>query len=81
MHDHRGVYVGTLQFVPPENAEQITRERDEALKALELMAKHYDDLCKSNPGWMGKMCLQDYELWNKSLLAMEVALAKAGIKV
>lgn len=76
MHDHRGQYTGILKFVPPENAEKIAAERDEAVKALKLMAKHYDDLGKNNPGWMGKICLQDYGLWNEALLAMEAVLAK-----
>ena len=41
---------------------------EEAIVALRLMNAHYDDLSKSNPGFMGKMCLQDYGLWNRALM-------------
>lgn len=44
------------------------------LEASKKMMAHYDDLCKSNPGFMGKMCLQDYALWNEALLSMERAI-------
>lgn len=49
----------------------------ELLEALELITAHYDDLSKSNPGFMGKLCLQDYGLWNRALLAMSAAIRKA----
>jgi hypothetical protein len=47
------------------------------LEALRLMSAHYSDLCKSNKGWMGKIVLQDYELLNRALVAMESAIATA----
>ena len=50
----------------------------EVVEALDLMRRHYEDLGKSNPGFMGKLTLQDYGLWNKALLAMDAALAKAS---
>lgn len=50
----------------------------EVVAALDLMRRHYDDLSKSNPGFMGKLCLQDYALWNEALIAMDAALAKAN---
>ena len=48
----------------------------EALEALRLMNAHYDDLSKSNPGFMGKLCLQKYGLWNEALVTSEQVLAR-----
>lgn len=48
----------------------------DCLHALRLMNAHYDDMSKSNPGFMGKLCLQRYDLWNEALLVSEGALCK-----
>lgn len=48
----------------------------ETLKALRLINAHYEDLCKSNPGFMGKLTLQNYTLWNEALLESEKVLRK-----
>jgi len=48
----------------------------ETLEALRLMNVHYDDMSKSNPGFMGKLCLQRYDVWNEALVASTAALAK-----
>lgn len=49
---------------------------DQLLSALRSLNAHYDDLCKSNPGFMGGMILKDYGLWNESLLESERVLAR-----
>lgn len=49
----------------------------ELLEAAELMLAFYDDLSKSNPGFIGKLCLKDYEQWNLALLKLPAAIAKA----
>lgn len=49
---------------------------DRLLDALRSFNAHYDDLCKSNPGFMGKLCLQNYALWNEALLKSERVLAR-----
>lgn len=54
--------------------EELRKQRDEAVRAIRLMTAHYDDLSKNNRGWMGKMCLNDYALWNEALLSMEKVL-------
>jgi len=46
--------------------------------AVKLMAEHYKDLGDSNPGFMGKLCLQDYALWNEALMAQASVLKKYG---
>ena len=46
----------------------------DCLCALRLFNAHYDDLGKSNPGFMGKLCLQDYALWNEALIVSSQAL-------
>ena len=48
----------------------------EVLKALRLINAHYNDLSASNPGFIGKLCLQNYKLWNEALLESERVLAK-----
>ncbi|MFZ4394172.1 MAG: hypothetical protein ACOYOU_00940 [Kiritimatiellia bacterium] len=48
----------------------------EALNALRLFNAHYDDLSKSNPGFLGKLVLQDYGLLNEALIASGNALSK-----
>ena len=48
----------------------------ECLNALRLINAHYDDMSKSNPGFMGKLCLQDYALWNNALIASDITLKK-----
>lgn len=65
-------------------ATSINDERDarlieaapELYDALKTFLAHYDDLAKSNPGFMGKLCLQDYGLWNEALLKSKRAIAK-----
>lgn len=48
----------------------------ETLDALRTFNAFYDDLSKSNPGFMGKLCLQDYGQWNEALLKSEVIMRK-----
>lgn len=48
----------------------------ECLEALRLFNQHYEDLSKSNPGFLGKLCLQDYGLLNEALIASDKALSK-----
>jgi len=59
--------------VADTNWEEVARE---CLAALKLINMHYDDLGKSNPGFMGKLCLQNYGLWNDALMATSTALKK-----
>lgn len=42
-----------------------------AYKALDLMREHLDDMRKSNPGYMGRMNLQDYALMNEAFIALD----------
>lgn len=72
----------TTPALPPEYGGADSSEPDwkamalDCLHALRLMNAHYDDMIKSNPGFMGKLCLQRYDLWNKALLVSEGALRK-----
>ena len=56
-------------------AEQEYEALCAVAEALKLMQAHYTDLGKSNPGFMGKLALKDYALWNNALLAMDHSLA------
>ena len=40
----------------------------ESLEALRKVHDHLEDLRKSNPGYIAKLCLQDYGLWNDAML-------------
>jgi hypothetical protein len=43
--------------------------------ALKLIRDHLTDLQRSNPGYLSKMVLQDYQLWANSHAQMDSALA------
>ncbi len=49
----------------------------ELLTAATKMLAFYNDLAKSNPGFMGKLTLQDYAQWNEALIELPRAIAKA----
>lgn len=46
----------------------------DALNALRLLNAHYNDLCKSNPGFLGNLCLKNYALLNEALMATDRTL-------
>ncbi len=48
----------------------------ELLEALELLWAFIDDLGKSNPGFLGKLVLQDYAQMNQSYIKTEKILSK-----
>ena len=50
----------------------------EILDALRAMSAFYVDLAKSNPGFMGRLCLQDYGLWNEAMIKKSNVLRKYG---
>ena len=50
----------------------------ECLGALRLMNQHYDDLSKSNPGFLGRLVLQRYDVMNTAFMAMTAALRRYG---
>jgi hypothetical protein len=49
----------------------------ELLEALKLFLAFYNDLADSNPGFMGKLTLQDYAQWNAAMMAVPRAIDKA----
>lgn len=68
-------HLNTNYFIPHlkealANAHVMAIAPD-VLEAFQMLNAHYSDIAKSNPGFMGKLCLQDYELWNKALLKGE----------
>jgi hypothetical protein len=56
-----------------ENWEVVALE---ALAALHKLNSHYDDLSKSNPGFLGKLCLQNYALMNEAFCDTRAVLTK-----
>jgi len=60
----------------PDSEPNWKAVASDCLNALRLMNAHYNDISKSNPGFMGKLCLQRYDLWNTALLESEVTLQK-----
>lgn len=66
----------------PTGPGQIERARVMAasmrlLAAAKLFFAFYTDLSSSNPGFMGKLVLQDYATWNEALLELPAAIAEA----
>src|SRR5438132_242018 len=49
----------------------------ELLEAGKKFLAFYNDLAKSNPGFMGKLGLQDYAQYNEAMLELPAAIAKA----
>lgn len=58
------------------NAKEWEKVAREALSAIRVFNAFYADLSKSNPGFMGKLALQDYAQWNKALLQSEDVLRR-----
>lgn len=48
----------------------------ELLDALQTLWAWVDDLRKSNPGYLGKLVLQDYGQMNQAFIKTECVLAK-----
>lgn len=46
---------------------------EEAQRTIKLVNSFIDDLGKSNPGWLGKMALQRYDVMNEAYIALESA--------
>lgn len=49
----------------------------ELLAAAKLVKAFLDDLAKSNPGFMGRLVVQDYAQWNEAMIQLPRAIAKA----
>lgn len=47
------------------------------LSAAKKMAAFYKDLSTSNPGFLAKLTLQDYQQWNEAMIELPAAIAKA----
>jgi hypothetical protein len=50
---------------------------DALVAACEKMWGFWHDLAGSNPGFLGKLCLQDYAQFHEAMIAMPAALALA----
>ena len=60
------------------NARRAAANAHDALvEACEKMWGFWNDLAGSNPGFLGKLCLQDYAQFNEAMIAMPAALALA----
>lgn len=59
-----------------EEIAAITSERDEMLAALRLLEGFISDLGDSNPGFLGKLCLQDYGRMNDAYIAMDRIISR-----
>jgi hypothetical protein len=68
-----------LYVLPADIAAIIDRETGlaELLGAANKMMKFYKDLSESNPGFMGRLTLQNYQQWNEAMIELPTALAKA----
>lgn len=67
------------QLNTAQNADLIAAA-PELYDALRELWGFVEDLQKSNPGYLGKLCLQDYVRMNRALGLAPAALAKAGVE-
>lgn len=75
-HPDGGDYAALCETAKDEDAILIAAA-PELLAAAKKMLAFWDDLSKSNPGFMGKLCLNDYQRWNEALCELPNAIAKA----
>lgn len=76
---YRNLLVGAEDWAIEQVEEEIRKleaDKAEILEALRLLNAHYDDIGKHNKGWVGKIVLSDYALWNQALMATTAALRK-----
>lgn len=71
----RGDCGGTIEECQ-SNAILMTASPD-LLAASRKFLAFYNDLAKSNPGFMGKLTLQNYARWNEAMTELPAAIAKA----
>lgn len=57
----------------------LEKENIAHLDALKRLWTFLDDLSKSNPGYLGKLVLQDYGAMNEAFIAARQTLAKAKL--
>ena len=55
--------------------DRITAAAPLMLKALKKLRAHHDDIGRSNPGYLGKLVLQDYALFNEAMILLNQAIA------
>lgn len=62
-----------------EKVDRLEQDQIAHLDALKRLWTFLDDLSKSNPGYLGKLVLQDYGAMNEAFIAARQALAKAKL--
>lgn len=66
-----------VSLVPTSLFNAATQQRDALLAAGKKMMAFHHDLRKSNPGYMSKLTLQDYQQWNEAFIELPAAIASA----
>jgi hypothetical protein len=61
-----------------ESGAKIEAEHLDLLAACEKALGFINDLSSSNPGFLGKLVLQDYARYNEAMIELPRAIAKAG---
>jgi hypothetical protein len=62
-----------------QQVEEEAKENAEVLSALVKLNCFINDLSKSNPGFLGKLALQDYAQMNEAFIATSKALERLKI--
>lgn len=75
--DAQGYIVRAEENATPADMQLIAAAPD-LKEALTELWGFVEDLQKSNPGYLGKLCLQDYARFNRALSWAPAALAKAN---
>lgn len=60
-----------------DQVSELLAERDILLSAARKTLAFIDDLSKSNPGFLGKLVLQDYAQYNEAMIELPAAINKA----
>lgn len=78
LENHGGIYKGNGDRARIYTlADSICDTGPDLYSALKKTKAFLDDLSKSNPGWLGKLVLQDYAQYNEAMLEMAASLRKA----
>ena len=67
----------TVAVYDDEVAARLGAAAPDLLDALRDLWRYVQDLQTSNPGYVGRLCLQDYACMNRALGSAPAAIAKA----
>lgn len=79
--DHDFISLETLLRITLSQSATLQEDMERYRSALVKLNAAVADLSKSNPGFLGKLVLQDYAGWNEAMIATSKAITPAAKKV